>query len=135
MFPHCPNRLPVVQYFEMPTTQTTTDDTATDGSQYLPLRIPEVEELCDRFMEQVDPRFTRAGQPQLMRDLAAASPAEKYKLVESYQLALRGFDIWADTYFRELKAAVGKYRRSVEEEHEEEGLSVVEAALDTTSSR
>ncbi|MDD5055072.1 MAG: hypothetical protein PHZ00_02270 [Candidatus Peribacteraceae bacterium] len=113
----------------MPTTQTT-DDPATDGSAFLPLKIPDMAVLFDLFMQEVDPRFTHAGQPELKKALAAATPAEKQVIAEQYESALIGFQQWIKVYFRELKGAIGKYRRSMEDDGQQEGLLSAESALD-----
>lgn len=118
----------------MATTQTSDDGTAIDGSEFLPLKIPDMKTLFDLFMQEVDPRFTHAGQPELKKALAAATPEEKKIIVEDYETALIGFQQWVKVYFRELKGAIGKYRRSVEEEGQEEGLLSAEYALDSKNS-
>jgi hypothetical protein len=118
----------------MATTQTSDDGTATDGSAFLPLKIPDMTTLFDLYMQEVDPRFTHAGQPELKKALAAATPAEKQAIVEQYESALIGFQQWVKVYFRELKGAISKYRRSTEEDGQDEGLLSAEAALDIKNS-
>ena len=118
----------------MPTAQTTTDDVTPDGSEFLPLKIPDMNELFDLFMQEVDPRFTHAGAPELKKALAAATPEQKKDLVEQYETALIGFHQWVKIYFRELKGALGKFRLSVESEGQDEELLAAESALDTKNS-
>ena len=90
--------------------------------------------LFDLFMQEVDPRFTHAGQPELKKALAEASPLQKKAIVQNYETALLGFQVWVKQYFRELKGAIGKYRRSVEAGGQEEGLLSAQSALDSKNS-
>lgn len=114
----------------MSSSQITTDETAAGGSAFLPLRLPDMKVLFDLFMQEVDPRFTHAGMPELKKTLALATPEEKNELVERYESALVGFQQWAKEYLREVKGELGQYRGSMEADAREEDVLAAESALD-----
>lgn len=119
-------------YNVLMTSQKDDGTAATDDTPMVPPGIPSAEQLFDGIMVDIDPRFTIAGQKELVETLKTASPDEKKATLAAFEKALAACEEKAKEYYGLLGEVTTAYRACVESIAQASDAKTAEDLLDTT---
>lgn len=115
----------------MPNTQTN-DDQKIDFDLLIPPppEFPEPEEIFERLMKKIDPRFLPSNRENLKEQMLKASPEERKTIISDYNEAMKKYSKSAEELFAEFGDTVTAYRNCVEAASRFIDETNAEAALD-----
>ncbi|OGJ60330.1 hypothetical protein A3A67_02450 [Candidatus Peribacteria bacterium RIFCSPLOWO2_01_FULL_51_18] len=116
----------------MTNTQTNDDDSKIDFDLLVPPppEFPDPEEIYERLMRKIDPRFAPSNRDKLKEQIMKAIPEERRVIINDYDRAMAEYAKRAEELFSEFKETVTAYRNCVEAASRLIDETKAEAALD-----